>query len=94
MSEFESLVRKSLKNIREVKNIETVGFVAHVTIDLTGIQVPWVLDQLNLCYSLWKKSYPNASLSIEALDGNFIGRFPLDTVEAVGGSGVVPTVYD
>ena len=89
INSFLVFAKKTLKNFREVKEVTSTGFVAHVTVDLSGIQVPWLVDRLSSIAGLWKSVYPEAAMNVVALDGNYIGRFPLDSVAAVLGSGVV-----
>jgi hypothetical protein len=92
---FQEYARKTLRGLREVKDITFSGETqATVLIDYSGIQLPWVLGRLDQIASMWKAYYPDAGMTVTSQNDNYIGRFPLDTVEAVLGSGVVATTYD
>lgn len=92
---FQEYAVKTLKGLREVKDLTFSGEAqATVIIDYSGIQLPWVLGRLDQIASMWRAYYPHAGMTVTAVDDNYIGRFPLDTVEAVLGSGKVPTAYE
>ena len=88
----ETFVGKLVARIREVSSFSVEGTNVRIVVDFSGIQLPWVLRQMQSIAEIVKNRFPGTGVMIDALNENYIGRFPLDTVEAKLGSGVVSTV--